>query len=260
LRETGEFGPGGDESLDEELVRLRARVQQLEAAATRENRADALLTMLSHELRTPLQTLLLNLDLCLRPGGPEPVPTWLSEKLSRQQRMAGRLKLLIDTFLDVEAIASGELRPEREELDLGALVSEVVRRAADDLAWAGCSCRIDAQPGVTGCWDRRQLHLALANLLSNAGKYGAGAPIEITVRGGPGHATIRIQDHGPGIPRLDQKRIFDKFARLPTPARMGGFGLGLWIARQVVEAAGGSIAVESEPGQGAAFTVTLPRA
>jgi signal transduction histidine kinase len=159
----------------------------------------------------------------------------------------------------VGAIASGELRLAPEELDLGQLVSEVVRRAADDLAWARCPCRFDAEAGVRGRWDRRQLDLAVASLLSNAAKYGAGAPIEITVRGDHGRGIVRIKDHGPGIPRLDQVRIFEKFERLPTPTRMGGFGLGLWIARHVVRAAGGSIAVESEPGQGATFTVTLPR-
>jgi signal transduction histidine kinase len=261
LRQTGEFAPGGDESPEEELARLRARVQELEMASARGDR-EQLLSMLSHELRTPLQTLLLNLDLCLQrssePRG-DPTPAWLAERLGRQRRMATRLKLLIDTFLDVGAITSGELRFDLEEVDLGALVSEVVHRAADDLSWARCPCRLDADPGVVGRWDRRQLDLAVANLLSNAIKYGAGDSIEITVRGAGRSGIVRIQDHGPGIPRLDQARIFEKFARLPTPTKVGGFGLGLWIARHLVTAAGGTITVDSEPGQGAAFTVSLPR-
>lgn len=262
LRQTGEFAPGGEESVQEELARLRARVQELEEASARDGRPDELLSMLSHELRTPLQTLLLNVDLCLQGTGElvgDPAPAWLAEKLVRQRRMATRLKLLIDTFLDVGAIATGELRFDLEEVDLAGLVSAVVRRAADDLAWARCPCRLDAEPGVVGRWDRRQLDLAVANLLSNAIKYGAGDSIEITVRGAGQFGIIRIQDHGPGIPRLDQVRIFEKFARLPTPTKMGGFGLGLWIARHLVAAAGGSITVDSEPGQGAAFTITLPR-
>jgi signal transduction histidine kinase len=259
LRQTGEFAPEGAESQqDGELARLRARVRELEAAAVREDRADTLLAMLSHELRTPLQTLLLNVDLCLQAGS-EPLPPWLADKLVRQRRMATRLKLLVDTFLDVGAITKGDLSCERQELDLGRLVADVVQRASEDLAWARCPCRLDAQPGVLGRWDRRQLDLAISNLLSNAIKFGAGAPIEITLRATPAGAALTIRDHGPGIPRLDQARIFDKFFRLPTPTRVSGFGLGLWIARHVIASCGGTITVDSEVGEGAAFTVSLPR-
>jgi two-component system, OmpR family, sensor kinase len=261
LLQTGEFAPDGEESLQDEVARLRARVSALEAAAARDNQTDALLSMLSHELRTPLQGLLLNIDLCLQ-RTQEPVDetseAWLADKLVRQRQLATRLKLLIDAFLGVGEISAGQLRLEPTRVDLGELVADVVRRTAHDLAWARCPCRVDAQREVVGRWDSRQLDLVMANLLSNAIKYGSGAPIEITVRGGAQSATVRIQDHGPGIPRLDQVHIFEKFARLPTPTRVGGFGLGLWIARHVVERAGGSITVESEPGQGAAFTVTLP--
>lgn len=261
LTRTGEFAPG-QPSPEDELVQLRARVRELETASHRDQQTDALLSMLSHELRSPLQSLLLNVDLCLRrtrgPDG-DPATVWLSDKLGRQRRMANRLKLLIDTFLDVGQIAAGELRLDPEEVDLGELVMDAVHRTAEELAWARCPWQIEARPGVTGRWDRLQLDLVIANLLSNALRYGAGAPVQIEVWGTRELAFLRVADHGPGIPREDQQRIFDKFSRLHAPSRIGGFGLGLWIVRHILDASGGAITVESEPGQGAAFTVALPR-
>jgi signal transduction histidine kinase len=261
LTQTGEFAPG-QPSPEDELVHLRARVRELETASHRDPHADALLSMLSHELRSPLQSLLLNVDLCLRrTRGPDAdaATVWLSDKLGRQRRMANRLKLLIDTFLDVGQIAEGGLRLDPEQVDLGELVMDVVNRTAEELAWARCPWQIEARPGVTGRWDRQQLDLVIANLLSNAFRHGAGAPVQIEVWGTRELAFLRIGDHGPGIPREDQERIFDKFTRLQAPSKVGGFGLGLWIVRHVLEASGGAITVESEPGNGAAFTVALPR-
>jgi signal transduction histidine kinase len=261
LRQTAEFSPGGP-SPDDELARLRARVLELESATTLEGQADALLSMLSHELRSPLQTLLLNVDLCLRrTGGPDgdPATAWLTDRLARQRRMTTRLKLLIDTFLDVGQIAAGELCLDLEEVDLGQLVEDVVHRTGDELAWARCTVDLDLQPGLIGRWDRLQIDLVVANLLSNAAKYGPGAPVEIAAWGTRDLAFLRVRDRGPGIPRQDQPRIFDKFTRLESGSKVGGFGLGLWIVRHIVEASGGEVAVESEPGHGAAFTVRLPR-
>jgi signal transduction histidine kinase len=260
LRQTGEFPPG-DLTPGDELARLRARVRELEMASG-DDQADALLAMLSHELRSPLQSLLLNVDLCLRrTRGPEadPATAWLSDRLARQRRMATRLKLLIDTFLNVGQIAAGELHADLEDMDLAQVVGDLVDRSADELAWARCSIRMDLEPGVIGRWDRLQLELVVANLLSNAVKYGPSAPVEIEVWGTRDAGFLRVRDHGPGISPRDQPRIFDKFTRLETPSKVGGFGLGLWIVRHLVEAGGGSVTVDSEPGQGAAFTVSLPR-
>jgi signal transduction histidine kinase len=263
LRADPPAGEGGEATPGDELARLRARVQELEDAAGREDQIDVLLSMLSHELRSPVQSLILNVELCLQrqrsAAEDAPEQRWLLEKLLRQRRMAERLKLLIDTFLDVGQIAGGRLRLEPETVDLGELVADLVRRIADDLAWARCPLQLEATPGVIGRWDRLQLDLAISNVLSNALKYGPGAPIVVTVAGTAETAFVRIRDHGPGIAFEDQQRIFDKFSRLRAPSKVGGFGLGLWIVRHILEAAGGSIGVESEPGQGATFTLALPR-
>src|SRR5262249_41375920 len=97
----------------------------------------------------------------------------------------------------------------------------------------------------------------ITNLLSNALKYGAGKPIWVAVEHGSA-ARLRVHDDGMGIAPADHQRIFERFERPAASARLGGMGLGLWIARELVLAHGGSSAGESAAGQGATFTVELP--
>jgi signal transduction histidine kinase len=99
----------------------------------------------------------------------------------------------------------------------------------------------------------------VTNLLSNAIKYGAGRPVEVAVSGDDLLARLTIRDHGIGIPLEHQARIFERFERAVSDRHYGGLGLGLWIVRQIVDALGGSIIVESEAGKGSTFTVNLPR-
>jgi signal transduction histidine kinase len=252
-----------EQSLRAQVLRLEARVAELEGAEQgNENTVSTVFATLAHELRSPLQSLILNIDVCAdrvaRAGG-EQAPAWLVEKLEKQGRIATRLKLLIDTFLNVGQIAAGHLQLEPEPVDLGDLVTDVVRRLADDLAWAHCPLTIDAPPGTAGAWDRLQIDLVISNLLSNAMKYGSGRPIAVTVGRTAESAFLRVQDHGPGIARADHRRIFDKFTQLESSCRISGFGLGLWIVKHIVEASGGRIEVDSEPGKGASFLVALPR-
>ncbi len=99
----------------------------------------------------------------------------------------------------------------------------------------------------------------VANLVSNALKYGAGAPIEIEARSSGEFALLRVRDHGVGIAQADQVRLFRRFERAAGQRGIKGAGLGLWIVRQIAEAFGGTVELESELGRGAQFTVRLPR-
>ena len=103
-----------------------------------------------------------------------------------------------------------------------------------------------------------RLEQVISNLLTNALKYGPGKPIEVETARDGNLARIRVRDYGIGIEPENQRRIFERFERAVSDRHYGGLGLGLWIARQVVEASGGTITVQSAPGEGSLFSVELP--
>jgi signal transduction histidine kinase len=223
-----------------------------------------LMAVLSHELRLPVHALNFNLGVCLeRLRGSGEVPrAWMEEKLARQQKALWRLRHLIDTYLDVAQISAGGLQLQLEPVDLRELTQDVVGRLADDLSWAGCPCDVRVAGPVVGNWDRLQLDVVITSLVTNAMKYGAGRPVHVTVTGTERRGMVIVRDEGDGIEPHDQARIFDKFVRLGPAGSTGaapGLGLGLWIVKHIVETMGGQVSVYSEPGEGATFTVTLPR-
>ena len=117
---------------------------------------------------------------------------------------------------------------------------------------------LDAHGAVVGRWDRVRLEQILTNLLSNAVKYGEGSEISITVRTDGETAVLEVADGGLGVPKEDHERIFERFERGPHGSAPGGFGVGLWIVREIALALRGSVRIESAPGRGATFTVVLP--
>jgi signal transduction histidine kinase len=149
---------------------------------------------------------------------------------------------------------------DRELLDLAVLARETVEGVTEELARARCTVTVEAPAPVLGSWDRTRLQQALTNLLTNAAKYGGGAPVLVSVDATDGEARLVVADRGPGIAFEQQSRLFRRFARLPsTRTRPGGLGLGLYITREILEAHGGSIRIESRPGHGSSFVCSLPR-
>lgn len=224
---------------------------------------DSALATLAHELRTPLQAVSMNIDLGLRRlrASADTVPSaWLIDKFEKGQRAVARLGRLIETSLVLSQLTAERLDLHPEVVDVREIVREVVARAADDLAWAGCECTVVAPCPAIGRWDRVRLDLVLTNLLSNAMKYGPGRPILIIVGVDERAVTLQVRDQGMGIAREDQRRLFQRFGRLPSATAVSGLGLGLWLVQQLVQAMQGRVEVASEPGQGATFTVTLARA
>jgi len=108
-------------------------------------------------------------------------------------------------------------------------------------------------------WDRARIEQVIVNLLANAIKFGAGKPIRVTVSAQEDRARVRVRDQGIGIPPDRLGGIFDRFERAVSSRQFGGLGLGLFIARGIVEAHGGTISVESRPDEGTTFTVEMPR-
>jgi signal transduction histidine kinase len=243
-----------------ENARLYDEAQRARSAAEEAVRVrDDFLSIAGHELRTPVTALRLQLHALSRANGPE-ADALLGERLTRIGRSVDRLARLIDQLLDVSRVAAGRLALERSEVELGELVRDVLARHSEQLTREGCEVRLTCAERVAGSWDRPRIEQVFTNLLTNAAKYGRGHPIHVTVEPwGADAARVSVRDHGIGIPEADRARIFDRFERGSAARNFGGLGLGLWIARQVVEAHGGRIFAESPPGEGATFHVELPR-
>jgi signal transduction histidine kinase len=232
---------------------------RLYGAATQEVRArDDMLSVAGHELKTPLNALQLQIHLLARMAREAVASSGLAERAERAARTSERLRVLLDDLLDVSRIRAKRLELVREELDLVQLARESVARMSEELARAGCEARVVADGPVVGRWDRLRLEQVLINLLSNAVKYGAGQPVEVRVEGLGAWARLSVRDGGMGIAPEDHARVFDRFERTSSARNIRGLGLGLWITRQLIEAHGGHIRVESAVGQGAHFIVELP--
>ncbi|MBI2395624.1 MAG: PAS domain S-box protein [Deltaproteobacteria bacterium] len=225
---------------------------------------DEFLSIAAHELRTPVTALQLQTQSIMRQARVrDSLPPPVATRLDLVLRQGERLEKLINQLLDVSRIATHRLELETEDIDLVALVREVVTRYEPQARSAGCALSLDAPAELRGCWDRSRLEQVVTNLLSNATKYGRGRPVEVSVREEAGDrevAVLTVRDHGIGISLEDQTRIFERFERATYGRDYAGLGLGLYIARQIVEASGGRIEVQSETGQGSAFRVVLPRA
>jgi PAS domain S-box-containing protein len=215
----------------------------------------------AHELRTPLTSALLKVQLTKRAldeGRPSAVATAL-RMASDAEAQLRRLSTLIDALLEVVTLVSHRLWLQVEEVELCALVKDVLAKVAPDLERAGCALTVAMPAAVTGQWDRARLEQVLTSLVANAMKFGAGRPIEVTLRSEASAVEISVRDHGIGISKEDQARIFERFERAVSTHHYGGLGLGLYVALQIVRAHQGSLRVESEPGKGACFTIHLPR-
>jgi signal transduction histidine kinase len=241
-----------------ELLRdLRAAVKRAESAL---QQRDELLSVASHELKTPLTALNLAIEGLARDArrGNVTVGERGMDRIVRAEKQVHRLAALVDQLLDFSRLSLGRMAVEPSELDLAALVEEVAGRFRDlALARTGQPVGVRGVHRLQGRWDRDRLDQVITNLISNAIKYGAGKPVWISLEAGS-TARIRVHDDGIGIAAADQQRIFERFERPAASANLGGVGLGLWIARELVLAHGGSISVESTPGHGSTFTVDLP--
>jgi signal transduction histidine kinase len=185
--------------------------------------------------------------------------------VSRLQRMVQtsyqqveRLAKTIDNLLDVSRFTAGQMQLNCEKIDLGELIGRVLRNFEAQFTALGCECLCEIKNEVHGYWDPFRIEQIVINLISNAMKYGAGKPIKITVQGKDGYAQFQVRDHGIGIDPGDQERIFRRFERAVSSDFYNGMGLGLFIAHEIVRMHQGSIHVDSSPGHGATFSVSLP--
>ena len=242
--------------------RLRARLQDLQRAV---EARDEFIATVSHELRNPISPLVIQVRLALSraeqlaAAGTTTVSVeWAHSQLRGVERRLHRVLETLDRLLDVSRLSTGRIDLEVESMNLADTVREVIDAVDAELAVARCPLTLVEHGPATGVWDRLRVEQICRNLLSNAIRFGAGRPIEITVDADQDVASLVVRDYGIGIPFEQQSKIFERFEQ-GIERRSGGFGVGLWIVRSICMAMGGSVSVDSIPGEGACFTVRLPR-
>ena len=223
---------------------------------------DDFLSVASHELRTPMTSLMLTVQYMLqsRPAGGTLTAESLGRNLDRIRHSAERLQRLSDQLLDVTRIERGRLDIEPVKLELGALVRQVVEDLRFELKRAGCSVELDIGEPAWGWWDRSRDRASRHQPAHERVEVRRRAPIEICIRNIDELVELTVRDHGIGIDPGRRSFVFERFARGVSAAQYGGLGLGLYIANTIVSAHQGHLRVESEPGRGATFIMTLPRA
>jgi two-component system, OmpR family, phosphate regulon sensor histidine kinase PhoR len=216
----------------------------------------------SHELRTPLTSIRGFVE-ALEDGALAEAAT-AQRFLGKIRTHADRMALLVQDLLDLSRLESGERPPKLEPTAPAAVSGEVVEAFAEAAARKRIALRHQADWSGTLTTDAERLRRIVENLVDNAVKYTPeGGTVGVTLRAaGDGGALIEIRDDGPGIPAEHLPRLFERFYRVDKARsrEIGGTGLGLAIVKHLAESIGAKVAVESEPGQGARFTLMLPAA
>ncbi|MET0388880.1 MAG: HAMP domain-containing sensor histidine kinase [Polyangiales bacterium] len=258
---------GAEATLQAERERAARERAELERRVLERDRAvqarDELLAIAGHELRNPISPLFLQvraLLLSVRAAKDGKVEaSWLAPRLESFEHRMHRFLEVLDRILDVSRLGSGRVDLLLAPVDLTDVVRDIAERFERDAAAARSDLRVESISGpIVGMWDRLRLEQITANLLSNAVRYGAGQPIHVATRAAGQVAVLEVTDRGIGIAAEDHARIFERFERAGHRPTHGGFGVGLWVVRNLCNALGGSVTVDSAPNAGARFTVTLP--
>jgi PAS domain S-box-containing protein len=216
----------------------------------------------SHELRTPLTAVYGSLRL-LGAGVAGSLGEQGRQLLEISTRSCERLIRLINDVLDVEKIASGRLELKLERHDLGELLERAVRDTEPYAAGFGVTLQLGQRPAAPVVADGDRITQVVVNLLSNAAKFSPrGDRVQVRLSVAGSRARVAVVDHGPGIPEAFRPRVFERFAQADASDRRqkGGTGLGLNICRSIVQAHGGAIGFDSEPGVRTEFFFELPLA
>lgn len=228
------------------------------------NTRDEFMAIASHELKTPLTSLKLQNQLYQKKVKNREMtsldPVKLSALLEKNTRQIDRLTRLVDDMLDISRINTGKLTLKKEVGELKSILEDVLNRLEEQFIGSGSGIpRVLCMDQVTGEWDLMRLEQVMVNILSNAIRYGRGQPISVALKNLPGHVLLEVKDQGQGITKSDQEKIFNRFERGLLAREISGLGLGLYISKQIIEAHGGKIWVESQINSGSTFHVTIPK-
>jgi two-component system OmpR family sensor kinase len=235
---------------------LRRIADLSEAVAAR----DTFIAVAAHELRNPMTPILGQVDLLLSAiKAGRCSPEQVEQRLERIQRTVRQYMKRAVVLLDVSRITTGKFRLEPVACDLAALLREVVDEFTEAAQHAGVTIQLTAPESLGGIWDRLAVEQIVDNLVSNAIKYGGRTPVEVSLFTVDRNVQIHVRDHGKGVPPQDRERVFERFERaVGQNEYRSGFGVGLWVVGQLVEAMNGTISIDQAAGGGALFMVTLP--
>lgn len=215
------------------------------------------ISVASHELRTPVTKILMNLQFLKKTA--EGVNDKLLKSLDVCENSTKELITLMDNLIDVSRLRLGRMEIKRTKTNMTSVVLGILNRYKDAIRLAGNHVSFVHDGDIIGYWDQARIDQLFSNLISNAVKYAEGKPIKIELRKmEPETISFSIQDEGPGIPYHKQPAIFERFERAVDSRKISGLGLGLYVSKQIVDAHRGEISLESRPGKGATFLVTLP--
>jgi two-component system sensor histidine kinase KdpD len=241
-------------------AQLKARehlAAQIQLARESERLRKTLLDCVSHELKTPLAAIAAASQELSRLGPHAENPQILKELVTEIRDGSRRLNRVVDNLLDMNRLESGVIRPKREWCDVRELLQSAIDIERESID--GREIRLDISEEIPlACLDYTLIEQAVAKLLANAGSHTPPAmPIEIDAEYTNDNLLICVSDRGSGIPAEATERLFEKFYR-GDDRKAGGLGLGLSIARGLIEAHGGRLTAENRDGGGARFTITLP--
>lgn len=226
------------------------------------NSRDEFLSIISHELKTPLTSLKLQNQSALRKIKKGKFSDLTAEKLSivfeKNESQINRVSRLVDDMLDLTRIQSGKFSYNFEKCDLGEIVNDVYDRFKEQFDNSNTLLVNQCFGEFVGNFDRDRIEQLIVNLLTNALKYGEGKEVVIRLKMIKKVACLEVIDHGMGIKPENFELIFKKYERIVSANEVSGLGIGLFISKEIVEAHGGKIWLESEVGKGATFIAELP--
>ena len=242
-----------------ELAELRQQVVELREAV---RARDDFIIIAAHELRNPMTPIMAVAELALKAardaGGS--VPPLVTTLLERVELLAEDFIQRAIRLLDVSRIVSGNLQLLPSTIDLSSLVRSVARQYDAIAARNHSAVELDVEDGITGVLDPLAVEQVIENLVSNALKFGIGAPVTLRLRSDGRSARLDVQDRGIGMSSEQQASLFARFEQVVAQHRGAGFGVGLWLANRLIIAMEGHIEVSSCVSKGSTFTITLPLA
>jgi signal transduction histidine kinase len=242
------------QSAERQIADLSARLREAEADCAAKN---AFIAAISRELNNPLAPVLLaveHLRLLLKTGDAARLETTMQMLERATKGFAKRTRVL----LDLADLTAGTAQLSASMIDVSSLAAVAASEVAEMARLANCTLILAVAPGLNAVANAEALSEVLGHVLANAFRFGAGRPVKMSAQHDPsGAVVITISDHGPGVDAAKATQLFTLLQQTRAPLEPG-LGIGLWVSAQLMAAMGGTISMESMPGQGAHFHVSLP--